>query len=472
MINLPTAIIYEYSTFLEEKGVRHEEHRSYLKWLRFYYDFCHKYSLGQLEKLSLSAFIQKLKDKKQSEILLKQAQHAVSLFYELKLSVEKSIKCESVAKNIPKIEPIHSPDSGIHSKEIVSYQEGFVADRNIFQTNESIRDVLPKTTGEKHTGADWSAVFAELGNTIKLRHYSPKTLKSYIIWTRKFQTYLKSKDPSTLTVENVKQFLTWLAVDEGVSASSQNLAFSALLFLFRNVFGKEFGTMDGVVRAKKRPYIPVVLSRREVYSIFECMRNPHKLIIKLMYGCGLRISECLSLRVQNFNFDMMILTIHDGKGKKDRTVPLPETLADELRSQLKMIIELHEKDRQAEYDGVFLFGLLEKKYKNAAKELVWQWFFPTKDLTFISESNQYRRYHIHETSLQKALRAAVKTAKIPKRVTSHTFRHSFASHLLQANYDIRTIQELMGHSDIRTTMIYTHTVKSITKKEAKSPLDF
>ena len=145
---------------------------------------------------------------------------------------------------------------------------------------------------------------------------------------------------------------------------------------------------------------------------------------------------------------------------------------DELRAQLERVIDLHERDCEEGYDGVFLYGLLEKKYKNAARELIWQWFFPAKALTFVLENKERRRYHIHETSLQKALRKAVKKAKIPKRVTAHTFRHSFASHLLQANYDIRTIQELLGHSDVRTTMIYTHTIKSRTIKEAKSPLDF
>lgn len=191
-----------------------------------------------------------------------------------------------------------------------------------------------------------------------------------------------------------------------------------------------------------------------------------------MYGCGLRISECLTLRVHNFNFDMKILTIHDGKGKKDRTVPIPDALMDDLQAQLERLIELHERDCRAGFDGVFLYGLLEKKYTNAVRELVWQWFFPANDVTVIPETGERRRYHIHETALQKALRRAVKNAKIPKRVTSHTFRHSFASHLLQANYDIRTIQELLGHSDVRTTMIYTHTVPSVTLKEARSPLDF
>ncbi len=169
---------------------------------------------------------------------------------------------------------------------------------------------------------------------------------------------------------------------------------------------------------------------------------------------------------------MKILTIHDGKGKKDRTVPIPDALMGLLKAQLNRVIEQHERDCLAGYAGVFLHGQLEKKYKNAARELIWQWFFPAKELTLVVKTNERRRYHIHESALHKVLRTAVKKAKIPKRVTSHTFRHSFASHLLQANYDIRTIQELLGHSDVRTTMMYTHTVKSVTLKEAKSPLDF
>lgn len=252
-------------------------------------------------------------------------------------------------------------------------------------------------------GRDWAAVFKELENAIMLRHYSPKTLKSYMYWTHKFHMFLKSKNPQLVDVDDVKAFLTFLAVEEGVSASSQNLAFNSLLFLFRNVFGKEFGKVDGIVRAKRKPYIPVVLSREEVDKVINNLRNPYNIIIKLMYGCGLRISECLSLRVQNFNFDMRILTIHDGKGKKDRTVPIPEVIMSELEIQLNHVICLHDEDCKKGYDGVFLMNQLEKKYKNASKELVWQWFFPAKGHTFIMELEQYRRYRVHGTVLQKAL---------------------------------------------------------------------
>jgi integrase len=196
------------------------------------------------------------------------------------------------------------------------------------------------------------------------------------------------------------------------------------------------------------------------------------LIVKLLYGCGLRLSEGMKLRVHCFNFDTLILTLHDGKGKKDRTVPIPETIVPELKTHLQSVIDLHQEDLKAGYAGTFLPDLLEKKYKNAAKELVWQWFFPGKTLTLIPETKEYKRYHLHDTHVQKAIKRAVGKAKIPKRASTHTFRHSFASHLLQANYDIRTIQELLGHSDVRTTMIYTHTIQSRTIKEAKSPLDF
>jgi len=277
--------------------------------------------------------------------------------------------------------------------------------------------------------------------------------------------------PASLTPEEVKAFLTFLAVKKKVSASSQNQAFNALLFFFRHVLKKEFGKIEGVVRAKRKPYLPVVLSRAEIDRILENLQYPFDLVAKLLYGCGLRLSECLKLRIHNFNFDHHVLTIHDGKGKKDRTVPLPEAIRDDLKEQIDRVIALHDTDLKDGYSGVFMPDRLEKKYKNAPKELIWQWFFPARELTFVSEANEYRRYHLHETHVQKAIKWAVRKSKILKRASAHTFRHSFASHLLQANYDIRTIQELLGHSDVRTTMIYTHTVKSRTIKETKSPLD-
>jgi integron integrase len=318
----------------------------------------------------------------------------------------------------------------------------------------------------------WNKALADLSAEINLRHYSPRTLRTYAMWAGQFQTFTRNKDPQSLTPSDAKEFLTFLAATQKVSASSQNQAFSALLFFFKHVLKHDFGDHTDNMRAKTTKYIPVVLSKEEVGSVLKKLPYPHDLVVKLLYGCGLRLFECLKLRVNNFNFDAGILSVHDGKGKKDRTVPLPQSIMPELLTQFERVKELHEQDLAAGYAGVFLDHLLEEKYKDAAKELIWQWFFPAKTMTFVAGSKEKRRYHLHESHVQKAIRAAVRRAKLTKRVSAHTFRHSYATHLLQANYDIRTIQTMLGHSDVRTTMIYTHCIPSRTVKEAKSPLDF
>lgn len=463
MLQIPAPLLHQYTTFTGRKDVPPQERKYYVKWIRFYLDFCHKYKFQQGTNTSMSSFMDKLREKKQSEKQRKQAQHAVALYFELFFrsvkthpNNESQVQKETGQQTLPnRIKIFSQENKQLETILTVSSEPEF-----------------PAKTVLKSRGTDWTAVYSGVENAIKIRHYSPSTLKVYKSWIRKFQSYTKSKDSRLLTVEDVKAFLTWLAVEQDVAASSQNQAFNALLFMFRHALGKEFGKVDGIVRAKRKPYIPVVLSREEIDQVIALLNHPYRLIISVMYGGGLRISECLGLRVQNFNFDMKILTIHDGKGKKDRTVPIADALMEPLRAQLNRVIELHERDCRAGYNGVFLPGQLEKKYKNAARELTWQWFFPAKELTVVPGSKERKRYHIHDSTLRKALRTAVKKAKIPKRVTSHTFRHSFASHLLQKNYDIRTIQELLGHSDLRTTMMYTHTVKSVTLKEAKSPLDF
>lgn len=322
------------------------------------------------------------------------------------------------------------------------------------------------------TGVSWIAAYTRLAKDIQVRHYSPKTLKAYTLWVQHFQTCTRSQDPDSLSSADVREFLTCLAVTKKVSASTQNQAFNALLFVYRHVLNQEFGTVEGVVRAKRKPYVPVVLSHEEIATILQYVPPPYDLVVKLLYGCGLRLSACLQLRVQCLNVDAGVLTIHDGKGGKDRTVPLPETILPELRAQLEALKDLHQRDLERDDAGVFLVNALERKYTHAAKECIWQWFFPAQQLTSLQKTEEYRRYHVHATHLQQAMKEAVGKARIDKRASAHTFRHSFASHLLQANDDIRTIQELLGHSDVRTTMIYTHTVKSVTMKEAKSPLDW
>ena len=244
-----------------------------------------------------------------------------------------------------------------------------------------------------------------------------------------------------------------------------------MLFLYRHILKKDFGDHKDTPRAKESKYIPTVLSRREIDLVLKELSYPYDLVVLLLYGCGLRIFECLKLRVMDFNFDDGILTIR-GKGKKGRTAPLPQKINAELLTQLETVKKIHEEDLAAGFAGVFLEDSLDLKYPKAAREFVWQWFFPQQSLTYAAQAKELRRYHLHEKNVQDELFAAVRRAKLTKRVTSHTFRHSYATHLLQAGYDLRTIQTLLGHADIRTTMIYTHCIPSMPSKELKSPLDF
>ena len=432
MIKVPEALQKKYNLLLMNSDIAPDQYGHCKKWLRYYLDFCKKYTHSYTDSKSLLLFIEKLKKKKQDLSQQSQAKKAVELYYS---GIEK-----------PESPAGHS----------VSHDE-IQEDVNMFDS-QAIDD-------------PWSVAVDSIKNEIQVRHYSKKTLKAYSLWAEKFRYFTKNKLPESLTPEDVKDFLTFLAVKKKVSASSQNQAFNGLLFFFRHALKKEFGKIEGVVRVKRKPYIPVVLSREEIDRILQNLQYPFDLVVKLLYGCGLRLFECLNLRVKDFNFDAGLLTVH-GKGKKDRTVPLPESIHNDLKGQINRVIALHETDLKDGYSGVFLPDRIEKKYINAPKELIWQWFFPARELTFVSETNEYRRYHLHETHVQKAIKWAVRKSKLLKRASAHTFRHSFASHLLQANYDIRTIQELLGHSDIRTTMIYTHTVKSSTIKELKSPLDF
>ena len=424
---------------------------------------------------SLPLFLGKLQEKKQSVQQQNQAKFAIDLFYGMNTPAPNHQNIILDKTHSFQIQYITERDYSdpILEANIKAVQTP-TPNSNTQQQLEplSVQQSSPETTGHTRAGHSWVSVYKQLENEIKLRHYSPKTLKAYRTWTRQFQVYTKSKDYQNLCQQDVVDFLTWLAVERKVSASSQNQAFNALLFLFKQVLKKEFGEIKGVKRAKRKPYIPVVLSRDEIDLILDHLDEPVNLIVKLLYGCGLRISEVVNLRIHNFNFDTGILTIHDGKGKKDRTVPLPQSIVPELKEQLQKTTKLYEADLKDNFAGVFLPDQLDKKYKNAAKEYIWQWFFPASTLTLVKGANEYRRYHIHDTVVQKAIKKAVNSAHIMKRASAHTFRHSFASHLLQENYDIRTIQELLGHSDIRTTMKYTHTLQSRTIKQAKSPLDF
>ncbi len=469
---IPDDVGRSYEAKLDQSGVSAKHRPHYRKWLRYYWDFCHKYDFDPTLGSSFSPFSEKLREKKQADWARRQARAAVSLYYEAiagKAEQTAGRGGRKSGRSLPDRRSVEGRCSRTAPGDIPTVNTAGGDNCSGFAVAEKPSAAYP---GRKRTGASWVWVYNELESAIRVRHYSPRTLQAYRLWTRKLQSFTKSKDPKLLDMADVKAFLSSLAMKRKVAASSQNQAFNALLFLFPHVLGKPFEKVEGVVRAKKKPYIPVVLSRQEIDQVIGHLAYPYDLAAKLLYGCGLRLFECLKLRVQDVNIDMKVLTIHDGKGQKDRTVPLPEVLMPELEAQFDTVRQVHQEDLAAGYAGAFLPSAVEQKYKNAPRELVWQWFFPAKTLTRVAESRKYRRYHLHETHVQKAIKRAVQKAQIPKRASAHTLRHSFASHLLQANYDIRTIQELLGHSDVRTTMIYTHTVQSITLKEAKSPLDF
>jgi len=444
-------LVHAYDEILAQRKIAGGERNDYKKWLRYYLDYCHKYHHSPADKQSFSHFHKKLSSKNQSKASCRQAYAAVVLYHEM-------LGTSSAPIAMPPQSQPHYDQRPVDSGRIVAAPAG--------------QSARPDPDSLKLTGASWVTVYEKLNSMIKVRHYSIRTLQAYRSWTRNFQGFTRSKAPELLCMTDVKEFLTSLAVEKKVAASTQNQAFNALLFLFRHVLEKEFEQIEGVVRAKRKIHIPVVLSRDEVDQVIAQLADPYGLAVKLLYGCGLRLFECLKLRIQDLNFDMKIVTVHDGKGQKDRTVPMPETLVPALKIQIEKVKTLHQEDLDSGYDGVFLPNSLGRKYPNAGKDFGWQWLFPARMLTHVPDAHEYRRYHLHETHLQKAIRKAVQKAHIPKRATAHTFRHSFASHLLQANYDIRTIQELLGHSNLKTTMIYTHTVQSLSIKQAKSPLDF
>jgi integron integrase len=305
---------------------------------------------------------------------------------------------------------------------------------------------------------------------IRTRHYSRRTEKAYVGWMRRFVSYHRGRDPASLGPAEVKAFLSRLAIDGQVSASTQNQAFSALLFLYRDVLGVGLQGLENTERAKRPERLPLVLSEHEVRAILRHLKGRMLTMAYLMYGSGLRLLECARLRVKDIDFDRREITVRDGKGRKDRVTVLPARVTDRLRSHLDKVRRVHQVDLAVGSGSVTMPDALARKYPNASREWAWQWVFPAARLYADPETGERRRHHVHETVLQRAFRDAVRTSGVSKPATCHTLRHSFATHLLESGYDIRTIQELLGHSDVSTTMIYTH-VLNRGGRGVRSPID-
>jgi integron integrase len=309
-----------------------------------------------------------------------------------------------------------------------------------------------------------------LREALRSRHYSRRTEQTYCHWVKRFIFFHNMRHPAEMAEPEINAYLTHLAVKEKVSASTQNQALSALLFLYRYVMDREIGDLGEVIRARKPKRIPVVMTRDEVKAILGHLHGDKWLMANLMYGAGLRLMECLRLPNQDVDFARNEITIRDGKGAKDRITMLPESLKTLLQDHLKKVKALHERDLADGWGRVEMPYALDRKYPNAAADWRWQWVFPQENRWKNTRTGQEGRHHVHETILQRVVREAVRQSNIVKHVGCHTFRHSFATHLLENGYDIRTIQELLGHKDVSTTMIYTHVLNK-GGHGVRSPVD-
>ncbi len=304
----------------------------------------------------------------------------------------------------------------------------------------------------------------------RLKHFSLRTEQAYVGWIRRFILFHKKRHPAEMAEPEIRAFLANLAVHQNISASTQTVALSALLFLYRDVLKRGLPYVDGIERAKPSKRLPVVFSRAEVQSVLAHLNGTYHLIGSLLYGAGLRLNEAIRLRVKDIDFAANQITIREGKGDKDRVTMLPQAIRSSLQQHLLKVKVLHDKDAQEGFGRVYLPHALARKYPKADSAFAWQYVFPALKRSIDPRSGEGRRHHIAPESVQRAVRTAVKLAQITKNGSCHTFRHSFATHLLEDGYDIRTVQELLGHKDVRTTMIYTH-VLNRGGRGVKSPLD-
>lgn len=305
---------------------------------------------------------------------------------------------------------------------------------------------------------------------IRAKHYSYRTEESYVNWIKRYIIFHNKRHPQKMGENEINQFLTHLAVNRKVSASTQNQALCAIIFLYKHVLKIDIDDLGEMVWAKKPKRLPMVFSKPEAEKGLEQLSGMKWIMANLLYGSGLRLNECLQLRVCDIDFDYKQITVRNTKGNKDRVTMLPEKVIDPLKSHLQKVKNLHEKDIKDGYGSVFLPYALERKYPKAGKEWKWQYIFPATQISTDPRSGIRRRHHIYETVLQKAVKTAIRKSGITKHAGCHTFRHSFATHLLERGENIRTIQELLGHKDIKTTQIYTHIV-DINKLGIKSPAD-
>ncbi len=425
----------------EDLGVPEYHRDFYVKWLLDYLSFCRVRELSVMGPLHLSHFTEAMRKAGRREFQIRQAMSAIRLYWTrfcLPPS-ETTAKFTGAAKVLEKkAGPVSLP----------AVTKGAIGNKPLL----------------------WAGQLVRLSEELRLRHYSLKTLKSYRFWINAFARYLGDTPVTVLTEQHAREFLSHLAIEQGVSASTQNQAFSALLFFYTRVLKIGFGDFRDTPRAKRVHNIPTVLSRAEVHLLFGAMGGVPLLFAQLLYGCGLRLGEALALRVQDLDVGSGGLVVFNGKGNKSRSLPLPRKLIPSLQTHLMSVRTQWESDLAAGFAGVHIGEALARKMPNAPREWPWQWVFPASRLSVTEGDGRLRRFHFHESIIQKEIKRASQAVDMTKRVSAHTLRHSFATHLLQMGYDIRTVQELMGHNDVSTTMIYTHAIQSLSGMVV-SPLD-
>lgn len=451
-----------YLRVLEELGIDGNLQRFYIHWVRQFFIRRAGDRPGRPRgRPGIDAFLDELNDDPAvAGWQMSQAQAALEIYYEQFRGIALAPRGQEAAPSGKVAVPSHAekktaPRLPRPADEIPASPK---PTRRLPRARMSkLPNSIPRPPRRRAAGrVDWQALDQAMVAALRAEHYALKTEKAYVQWVRRFVTYYHGQRPSEMGAAEIHQFLSHLAINERVAASTQNQALSAIAFLYRKVLKKEPGDFSDFPRARQPKRLPVVLSRPEVQALLSRMDGPEGLVGRLIYGTGMRVSEALRLRVQDLSFDRNEITVRASKGDKDRRVPLPASLKAELHQHLDGRRHQVETDREKGAHEAPLPDALVRKYPGAPYEWKWQFVFAASDLSYDPRSESARRHHLHEIRVQRAVRRATDNAGIRTRATPHTLRHCFATHLLETGQDIRTVQELLGHADIRTTMIYTH----------------
>lgn len=432
----------DYAAVVASQGVAVSRIKWYVKWAEDFARSIRGVPLPERTAEDVRKFLDNLaKSKNVKKWQVEQARDAIWILYRIFLGVEW-------ARTI---------DRKISTGEKISIRR---------KTEKRFRDRTERGQAESR----FKEEFKRLRTVLRSRYYALRTEETYVAWAERFLVFNSLKSPRDLGAEEVRKYLEYLAVERRVSFSTQRQALSALVFFFDEALKEPLGLIGDFAPARKPKRLPVVLTRKEKDRLMEKIKEPYSLMAGLLYGAGLRLTECIRLRVQDVDFEQNQIVVRDGKGKKDRVTTLPEKYKSDLKKQLEKVKAIHKEDTRGGFGETYIPEALARKYKNAAREWGWQYVFPSSRLSADPRSGKVRRHHSHSSSLQKAVKKAARQAGLTKRVSCHTLRHSFATHLLEAGYDIRTVQELLGHSDVSTTMIYTH-VLNRPGIAVKSPAD-